>query len=55
MLTNRCGEVRKAMLSKRITVVVQELFNEVHMCHEHPPAAVSYQAQCIECISALYQ
>lgn len=31
-------------------VVIQELLNEVHMSHKHPPAAVPLQAQGIQSV-----
>ena len=36
-------------------VVVQQLFYEVHMRHEHPPTAVAGKAQSIQRISASHR
>ena len=45
-----------AVVGKRLLFkwgIVEQLLNEVHMAQQHPPAAVSLEAQGIKCITFL--
>jgi len=38
----------------KLTIVIEQLLNEINVGHKHAPTTIPNQSQCIQCISGIH-